>query len=167
MFPNDNLHNTKAPLPDLDNTELCNEEQITKYMSIIGQLQWAVTLGRFDILAHEMSMSSLAPKIGFLERLYGYFSKTKHFAIRYRTKEPNYSDLPVQEHDWSRTVYGNVRRNPNRHPQHTPTFFGDNKSVITSATIPQSVLNKRHNMLLSQSKRCHCSQDSRFLLVLI
>ena len=35
--------------------------------------------------------------------------KTKHFAIRYRTKEPNYSHLPVQEHDWSRTVYGNVK----------------------------------------------------------
>ena len=26
-------------------------------------------------------------------------------------------------------------------------MFGDNKSVIMSATIPQSVLNKRHNML--------------------
>ena len=26
-------------------------------------------------------------------------------------------------------------------------MFGDNKSVITSATIPQSVLNERHNML--------------------
>ena len=26
-------------------------------------------------------------------------------------------------------------------------MVGDNKSVITSATIPQSVLNKRHNML--------------------
>ena len=26
-------------------------------------------------------------------------------------------------------------------------MFGDNKSVLMSATIPQSVLNKRHNML--------------------
>ena len=100
--------------PELDNTELCNKEQITKYMCMIGQLQWAVTLGRSDILAHVMSMSrfSLAPQIGLLERmkrLYGYLSKTKHIAIKYRTKEPNYSHLPVQEHDWSRTVYGNVK----------------------------------------------------------
>ena len=28
-----------------------------KYMSMIGQLQWAITLGRYDILAHVMSMS--------------------------------------------------------------------------------------------------------------
>ena len=27
-------------------------------------------------------------------------------------------------------------------------MFGDNKSVVTSSTIPQSILNKRHNMLL-------------------
>ena len=118
MFPGENLHNIKAPLekndhPDLDNSELCNVKQITEYMYLIGQLQWPVTLGRCDILAYVMSMSRfrLAPKIGHLERmkrLYRYLSKIKHFAIRYRTKEPKYSNLPVQEHDWSRTVYGNV-----------------------------------------------------------
>ena len=96
MFPNENFINVKSPLekndhPELDNSELCNEEQITKYMSMIGQLQWAITLGRYDILAHIMSMSRfrLAPKIGHLERmkrLYGYLAKTKHNAIRYRTK---------------------------------------------------------------------------------
>ena len=26
-------------------------------------------------------------------------------------------------------------------------MFGDNKSVVTTSTIPQSILNKRHNML--------------------
>ena len=26
-------------------------------------------------------------------------------------------------------------------------MFGDNKAVVTSSTIPQSILNKRHNML--------------------
>ena len=34
--------------PQLDNSVLCNEERITKYMSMIGQLQWAITLGRYD-----------------------------------------------------------------------------------------------------------------------
>ena len=46
MFPNNEFHNIKAPLkkndhPELDNTELCNEELITKDMCMIGQLQWA------------------------------------------------------------------------------------------------------------------------------
>ena len=57
MFPNKSFFNVKSHLekndhPELDNTKLCNEEQITKYMCIIGQLQWAITLGRYDILAH-------------------------------------------------------------------------------------------------------------------
>ena len=111
--------------PELDNTEFCNEEQITKYMCMIGQLQLVViTLGRYDILSHVMSMSTfrLAPKIGHLERLKrldGYLSKTKHFAIQYRTKEPNYCHLPEQNHDWSRMVYGCLRRNSKRHSQTT------------------------------------------------
>ena len=62
MFLNENFINAKSPLekndhPELDNSELCNEEQITKYMSMIGQLQWAITLGRYDFLAQVMSMS--------------------------------------------------------------------------------------------------------------
>ena len=57
MFPNESFINTKSSLekndhPDLENSELCNEEQITKYMCMIGLLQWAITFGRYDILAH-------------------------------------------------------------------------------------------------------------------
>ena len=76
MFPNENFLNVKSPLEkndhlELDNTEQCDEEQITKYMGMIGQLQWAITLGRYDILAHVMSISrfGLAPQIGHLERI--------------------------------------------------------------------------------------------------
>ena len=115
MFPNENFLNVESLLeknvhPELHNTELCNDEQITKYMCMIGQLQWAITLGRYDILAHVMSISRfrLAPKIGHLERmkrLYRYLAKTKHFAIQYRTKEPDYSHLAIQQYEWTRTVY--------------------------------------------------------------
>ena len=118
MFPSKNFLIIKAPLekndhPELDNTDLCNEEQIKKYVCMIGHLQWAATLGRYDIPSHVMSMSrlELAPKIGLLERLkrlYGYLPKTTHFAIRCRTKEPNYSHLPEQNHDWSTMVYRDV-----------------------------------------------------------
>ena len=114
IFPNVNSMNAKSPLEkndhsELDNSELCNEEQIAKYMRMIGQLQWAITLGRYDILAQVMSMSRfrLGPKIGHLERmkrLYGYLVKTKHFAIRYRMITP-----PKHEYEWTRSVYGNVK----------------------------------------------------------
>ena len=35
--------------PELDDTELLKEGSIQHYLTIIGQLQWLVTLGRFDI----------------------------------------------------------------------------------------------------------------------
>ena len=75
-------------------------------MSMVGQQQWAITLGRYDILAQVMSMSRfrIAPKIGHLERmkrLYGHLVKTKYYAIRYRIKEPDYSHLPKQEYEWT------------------------------------------------------------------
>ena len=92
MFPGENFINSKSPLekndhPELDNSESCNEEQITQYISMVGQPQWAITLGRYDILAQVMSMSRfrLSPKIGHLDRrkrIYGYLVKTKHYAIK-------------------------------------------------------------------------------------
>ena len=118
MFPDDNFINSRPPIekndhPELDNSELCNKEQITKYMSMIEKLPWIITLGRYDILAQVMSISRfrLAPKIGHLERMrriLGYLVKTKHYAIRNRTKEPDYSHLPTLNYEWTRTVYSNV-----------------------------------------------------------
>ena len=145
MFPNENFINAKSPLekndhPELDNSELCNEEQITKYMSMIGQLQWAITLGRYDILAQVMSMSRfrLAPTIAHLERmkrLYGYLVKTKHFDIRLRTKEPDYSHLPKQEYECTRTAYGNVKE---QIPKDIPKPL--RKRVITTTFLDANLL---------------------------
>ena len=62
-------------------------------MSMVGQLQQAVTLGRYDILEHVVSMSNfrLAPIIGHLERLkslYRYLLKTKHLLLCIEPKNP-------------------------------------------------------------------------------
>ena len=61
MFPGESLPQVKSPFdkndhPELDNSELANDDLITKFMCMVGQLQWAVTLGRYDILAHVISM---------------------------------------------------------------------------------------------------------------
>ena len=165
-----------------------------------------------------------------MKRKIGYPAMTEHYAIRYRTKEPDYSHLPKLDYEWTRNVYGNVREEipkdipkplgkkvitatyPDANLLHdivtgksvtailhfvntTPTdwfsnrqatveaatydselvaaksateeimdlrntlrylgvpimnkayMFRDNKSVVTSSTMPQSILNKRHNML--------------------
>ena len=36
--------------PELDTSELLGLDDITKYQSLIGALQWAVSIGRFDIM---------------------------------------------------------------------------------------------------------------------
>ena len=111
----------------------------TKFLCFL----WEITLGEYDILAHVMSMSRfrLAPKIGHLERmrrLYRYLGKTKHFAIRYRTKEPDYSHLPEQEYQWTMTVYGNVKKEI---PKDLPKPLG--KRVITTTFLDANLLHDK------------------------
>jgi hypothetical protein len=41
--------------PELDENPLCDNEEHMKYiMTMVGALQWAVSLGRFDIIASMM-----------------------------------------------------------------------------------------------------------------
>ena len=222
--------------PEIDQSDLLDTLGIKQYQSLIGALQWLVTLGRFDIHLAVATMSSyrVAPRIGHLDRLkrvYGYLKRNPSGAIRFRTKIPNHESVatPVQ-YDWSSSIYGNVKEElppdmptPRGKAMRTTTYqdanlyhdlvtgramsgifhfvnqtpiisyckkqktvetatygsefmvarhaceqimdlrytlrmmgipidgpawmFGDNASVITSSTIPQSTLNKRHNAL--------------------
>ena len=100
--------------PELDDSPLLDGDGMAKYQSLIGTLQWTISLGRFDIATAVMSMSSfrVAPRQGHLERvkrICGYLSKFRNAFIRIRTEEPDYSDLPSKDYDWSRSVYGDVK----------------------------------------------------------
>jgi hypothetical protein len=119
--------------PELDTSPLLDADGIQHYQSLIGILQWMISLGRFDIATAVMTMSSFraAPRIGHLDRLKricGYLSKMRHAFIRYRTEEPDYSDLPNHEYDWERTVYGRVRE---QIPGDAPKALGK-RIILTS-----------------------------------
>ncbi|MEL7196406.1 MAG: reverse transcriptase domain-containing protein, partial [Bacteroidota bacterium] len=101
----------KGDHPELDESEFLDDEGISRYQSLIGSLQWAVSIGRFDIQTPVMTLSSFraAPRRGHLDRakrIFGYLAKMKHSAIRIRTEEPDYSDLPDVKYDWNYSVYG-------------------------------------------------------------
>jgi Reverse transcriptase (RNA-dependent DNA polymerase) len=101
----------KGDHPEIDDSELLDEDGVRDYQSLIGVLQWLVSIVRFDIHTAVMTLSSFraAPRQGHLERvkrIFGYVSKMRHAAIRIRTEEPDYSDLPEYQFDWSRSVYG-------------------------------------------------------------
>ena len=97
--------------PELDMTELLDSDGISQYQSLMGQLQWAVSLCRFDIHVAVMTLSRFraAPRKGHLERakrVFGYLRKFPNAAIRFRTGIPDYSGLEPPTYDWMQTVYG-------------------------------------------------------------
>jgi len=99
--------------PEMDTSVLLEDDDITKYQSMIGALQWAISLARFDIATAVMTMSSfrVAPRQGHLDRLkriYGYLSAMKHACLRIRVTEPDYSSIPEAHYDWAYTVYGDI-----------------------------------------------------------
>ena len=220
--------------PELDTSELCDEHQTKQFQTLIGQLQWLISLGRFDIAVHVMSLSRFRaqPRKGHLDRakrIVGYLLFLPDGAIRFRIGEPDFSSLKDQEYDWTRTVYSgaceqiphDIPKPLGKHVQtthyvdanlhhdlatgkavtaalhflnqtpidaytkrqstvETATYgsefvaartavdqiidirttlrylgvpirdksymFGDNKSVITSSTIPNSTISKRHHL---------------------
>ena len=113
--------------------DFCSHEDVKKYQSMIGALQWLVSLGRFDIQTSVMSMSRFRtePRVGHLERLkriYGYLASHDKGAIRVRTDKPDYSELPDTMYDWMYMVYENVRENI---PIDTPKPAGNNFILTT------------------------------------
>ena len=122
----------KGDHPELDHSEFLGEEETEIYQSLIGSMQWAVSIGRFDIQVAVMTLSSFRaqPRRGHLERakrVYQYLVNFKHYKLRFRTDLPDYSDVPpISEYiDWSHTAYGN---NPEEKPNDAPEPLG--KPVI-------------------------------------
>ena len=60
MFGHKPKQNYTSPIekndhPEIDTSELLDEEWVQKYQSLIGALQWVVTIGRFDVQTAVMS----------------------------------------------------------------------------------------------------------------
>ena len=66
----------KTPLdkndhPELDTSEILEGDMVSKYLTMVGQLQWLGTLGRFDLHTQVATMSRFraAPRQGHMDRL--------------------------------------------------------------------------------------------------
>jgi hypothetical protein len=88
--------------PKIDLTPELDPDGIRVYQSLIFAVQWAVTLGCFDILMDVTTMASfrVAPRQGHrehLKRLYGYL----------RRQLPNHeATSPPVEYYWIHSIYG-------------------------------------------------------------
>ena len=119
MFSKKPSSKYKSPLekwnnPELDTTELLDEDGIHKYESLIGSFQWLVPIGRIYIATEVISLSSYicAPRIGYLERaqiVIGYLSKTKEAKLRFRVSLTDYSDISCVEYEWGKFIYDDTK----------------------------------------------------------
>jgi hypothetical protein len=103
----------KSNHPEIDVTEELDDIGIRNYQTMIGCLQWAVSLGRFDIQTATMTISQFhaAPRIGHLNRLkriHGYLKNFASAAILVRLLEPDLGEFPDQDFVWCHSVYSKV-----------------------------------------------------------
>ena len=106
-----------------------------KYLTMVGQLQWLVTLGRFDVYAHVATMKRFraAPRQGHMDRfkrIYDYAIRNKDYADRFTTDQSDYSFLPEQDFDWTYFVYDDVHKII---PDDMPEPLGE--AVVTTTTM--------------------------------
>ena len=119
LFNTEPTKSPKTPLkkndhPELDTTNIIERQQVNHYLIMLGQLQWLVTFGRFDIQDKVIPMFRFTaePRQQHLERLqriYANVIRTKDYATRFVLMEPDYSYLPEQNFYWTYTVYGDVQ----------------------------------------------------------
>jgi hypothetical protein len=101
--------------PEIDSSKFLSEDDIQKYQSLIGAMQWDISIGHFDIAVNVVTMSSFraSPCHGYLEqvkRMVGYLSKFHFAELCILTNEPNFSDIEIAEYDWSKSVFGNASK---------------------------------------------------------
>ena len=75
LFDTEPSKGLKTPLekndhPELDTSEILEGQEVNHYLTMVGQLQWLITLGRFVIQSQVIIMSRLGaqPRKGHLER---------------------------------------------------------------------------------------------------
>ena len=205
MF-NEKPRKSRPPLeggdhPELDTSELCDDHQTKQFQTLIGQLQWLISLGRFDIAVHVMSLSRFRaqPRKGHLDRakrIVGYLMFLPQIPhdipkpLGKHVQSTHYVDANLH-HDLATgkavtAVLHFLNQTPidaytkRQSTVETATYgsefvaartavdqiidicttlrylgvpirdksykFGDNRSVVTSSTIPNSTISKRHHL---------------------
>ena len=134
--------------PELDLTDFLEGNSITTYQSLIGMLQWAITIGRIDIQQAVMTMSRFShkPRKGHLDRVKRIFSYLKRFksaSIKFNTYVPEYADLEIDQlPDW-KYIYGNCKEET---PENTPEPRG--KRVVISSFVDANLM---HDIITGRS----------------
>jgi hypothetical protein len=108
-----------------------------------------------------MSSFRVAPREAHLDRLRrvcSYLYKFKPGCLRIRTNEPDYSSLPVEEYEWSRTCYCGAKEEI---PHDIPT---PRKRVVLTSYVDANLL-QCGNWEGSYSIHAYGESDSDFMVI--
>ena len=127
----DNYH------PELDESDLLDADDVTRYQMLLGCANWLVTLGRLDIYyaVSTMAKYAQAPRQGHLKVLLRIFGYLKHYMrgkITIETSKEEKDDAKEVKHNWQ-DMYPGVREEI---PYNCPTSLG--KSVTTKVLFDAS-----------------------------
>jgi len=140
--------------PELDTSDLLNEDDQKIYQSLIGALLWVIQISRFDVTTAVMPLSRFRamPRQGHLDRvkrIHGYLSKMRHATIKIRTDAPDCSAIPVKMCDWEHSCYANTEEET---PPDSPKPKG--KSITMT---PYFDANLHHDAISGKVAFCTCS----------
>jgi len=109
------LRNYHSPLeggyhPELDTSDLVSDKDISKYRMLIGSLNWAVTLGRFEMMFAAVTMTwySVAPREGHMKtmlRVFGYLKGHQKGILRILTSAPKFEESTMKEQERLKLLY--------------------------------------------------------------
>ena len=96
---------TNGYKPEMDCTAELKSEGVQWYQEIIGQLRWAVEIGRVDILLETSLMSAhlALPREGHLEQvlhIVGYLKCHKKMRLLFDASYPRVKESWFQDYDW-------------------------------------------------------------------
>lgn len=140
-----NMKHISTPLsdkykPELDQTEICDVDDLALYQGLIGILRWIVELGRMDIMFAVSQLSRFLSECreGHLDQafhVFAYLKRHPNSTILMDPTEPRFHHATFQNADWSR-FYPDAKEPI---PHNMPEPRG--KSVVVSCFVDASHAN--------------------------
>ena len=120
------LRNYHSPLeggyhPELDETELLVGPEISKYRMLTGSLNWAITIGRVDVMfaGQLMARYNHAPRAGHLKvmlRIFGYLKHHGKVKLKFDVSYPEIPGGKLEKCDWKHFYPGAKEKLPHEAP---------------------------------------------------
>jgi hypothetical protein len=91
--------------PEIDESELLDGDNVSKYRMLTGALNWIVTLGRYDVhyTASTMARYNMLPRQGHFDamlRVFGYLKSYRKLMITYDHRLPDNHNATPEIYDW-------------------------------------------------------------------